>query len=174
MTSDSRSRDPGTAKEERLYSCHRLETLSQTEELTWHIGTLLNVNLVVYTSSVIHCCWRNKSGISRTPNNSGAFSGIWPLPFVDGREIPRLGIPHAGVPRVGIPHPIISARPKTHVGPHTKCQLLLSDLNKNWSVLTNFIKTSQYQISWKSVQLFSNCYMRTNRRGEANGWILQL
>jgi hypothetical protein len=35
---------------------------------------------------------------------------------------------------------------KRHVGLHVKCPLLLSDLNQNWNVQTNFSKTSQYQL----------------------------
>jgi hypothetical protein len=39
---------------------------------------------------------------------------------------------------------------------------ILSGLNPNWNVSTNFSEISPYQIWWKSVQPFSSCYMRTD------------
>jgi hypothetical protein len=43
-----------------------------------------------------------------------------------------------------------------------KVPVFWSDFNQNWNVSTNFNKTPQYQISSKSVQLFSSCYVRTD------------
>jgi hypothetical protein len=64
------------------------------------------------------------------------------------------GFPAQSLPRV-----------QTHVaGLYVKCSLLLSDFNHNWSVSTKFNKSFQYQISWKSAQPFSSCYMRTDRQ----------
>jgi hypothetical protein len=48
-----------------------------------------------------------------------------------------------------------------------KCMLLLSDFDQTWNVSTDFSKTLQYKISWKSVQPFSSCYIRTDRQDEA-------
>jgi hypothetical protein len=42
------------------------------------------------------------------------------------------------------------------------CPLFLSDLNQNWNVSTDFSKTSQYKISWISVQWFPSCYIRSD------------
>jgi hypothetical protein len=62
------------------------------------------------------------------------------------------------IPNQSLPHA------ETHVRPHIKCPLLLSNFNRNLNVLIHFIKTSKCQISWKSVQPFSSCYVCTDRQ----------
>lgn len=55
---------------------------------------------------------------------------------------------------------------KIHVGMqvdlHLKCTLLYSDFDYNWNVWTNFSKTP-YQISGKSIELFSYYFMCMDR-----------
>jgi hypothetical protein len=46
---------------------------------------------------------------------------------------------------------------------------ILSDLNRRWNMPTNVSRTPEYKISWKSVQRFSSCYMRTDRHGPPKG-----
>jgi hypothetical protein len=48
-----------------------------------------------------------------------------------------------------------------HNSPPPPPPTLGSDFNHSWNVSTNCSKTSQYQISSRSVQLFSSCYVRT-------------
>jgi hypothetical protein len=43
---------------------------------------------------------------------------------------------------------------ETHVVFYAKCPHCCRIFNRNWKVAKNFTKTTQYQISWKSVQLF--------------------
>jgi hypothetical protein len=59
-------------------------------------------------------------------------------------------------------------RAETQVGLHVKCPLLLFDSNQKSKVSTNFIKTTQYQISLKSVQLFSSRFMRRLTDGQSD------
>jgi hypothetical protein len=40
----------------------------------------------------------------------------------------------------------------------------MADFSRNCKMTTNVIKTAQCQISWKSVQRFSNCFLRTDRQ----------
>ena len=47
---------------------------------------------------------------------------------------------------------------------HVKCLLLLLDFNENWIFKTDFRKIFKYQISWKSIQWESSCFMRTDRQ----------
>jgi hypothetical protein len=49
---------------------------------------------------------------------------------------------------------------ETRGGFHVKWPLLWSDFNQNRNVLTHFNATHQYNISWKSVQLFLSCCVR--------------
>jgi hypothetical protein len=53
-----------------------------------------------------------------------------------------------------------------HVGIHVKC-LLLSDFNQNFNISTNYSKTSQYQVLWKSVQQWSHADRWSDRHGKA-------
>ena len=39
-----------------------------------------------------------------------------------------------------------------YLGFLVKCQILLPDLDQIWNFLTDFCKSPQYQIAWKSVQ----------------------
>jgi hypothetical protein len=56
------------------------------------------------------------------------------------------------------------ARAEMHVAP-----VIVVRFWRKLELSTNFSKTSFYQISWKSVQWFSGCYMRTNRRTDIHG-----
>jgi hypothetical protein len=77
-----------------------------------------------------------------------------------------IGFPVQGFPTQSLNHT------ETDVGLHVKCSLLLSNLNQNWKMSTNFIKTSWYKISWKSAQLFSGFFLwkdrQTHWHGKAN------
>lgn len=68
--------------------------------------------------------------------NSAAFARIVLLTFVNGRAIREFG-----------DSPTSHQHANAHVGLHLKCPILLSDINKNQTVLTNFDKTIKYQIS---------------------------
>jgi len=46
---------------------------------------------------------------------------------------------------------------------YEKYGLLLSNIDQNWNMLTNFRRTSKYQIPRKSVQWVLSCYMQTGR-----------
>jgi hypothetical protein len=54
------------------------------------------------------------------------------------------------------------------VGVHTNLLLLLSDLNKNWNVLTNFSKILLCQILWKSVHLLPRCFIHMDGQSNFN------
>jgi hypothetical protein len=43
----------------------------------------------------------------------------------------------------------VSPAAETHARARVKCLLLMSELNENWNVLTNFSKTVQYQMLQK-------------------------
>jgi hypothetical protein len=47
------------------------------------------------------------------------------------------------------------------------CPLLLYDFSQTWNVPIHFRKTLQYQISWKSIQQFMNCYVWMDRHVQA-------
>jgi hypothetical protein len=52
---------------------------------------------------------------------------------------------------------------------HDLCQLyrlFLSNFNGNWNVLINWSTAQWYQILWKSFQLFSGCYTRTEEQAD--------
>jgi hypothetical protein len=69
-------------------------------------------------------------------------------------------------------HPITSAC-RNYVGLHVRCPLL-SDINQNWNMSTNFSKTSKYQVSQKNPfsrsRLVSCVWTKTD--GQTNGEIL--
>jgi hypothetical protein len=104
------------------------------------------------------CEWNQWHQFSRV-NNQGM--DAWQL---SGWVCHDEGFSHAarvaGTLPHGIPHPVTSVRSNP-----CKVPLLLSDSNQNWNLSSsNFSKTPQYQISWKSVQPFSSCYMCTDGR----------
>jgi hypothetical protein len=55
-----------------------------------------------------------------------------------------------------------------HVGLYVKCPLFFLYFNKNLNVFSDFSRTPQYQISWKSVWLLLSCFMCTDRRSSFN------
>jgi len=47
---------------------------------------------------------------------------------------------------------------------HLKYPLILPDINKIWIFYTDFHKSSQYQISWKSIQWEPRGYMQEDKQ----------
>jgi hypothetical protein len=82
---------------------------------------------------------------------------VRPRATAAGREFPIWGFPTGDSPSKYF-------RAGTHVGLHAECPLLLLDFDKNSNTSSNFSRSPQYTILRKSVQLFSCCYMGTDRR----------
>jgi hypothetical protein len=61
---------------------------------------------------------------------------------------------------------------KAHADLHLNCQLF-SDFNHNWNVLTNFSKTHEFELSWKSAQQFLSYCVCSEGHGKAKGTFLQ-
>ena len=61
---------------------------------------------------------------------------------------------------------------KMYIGLHVKYPLFLSDFNKTYILSTEFREILKYQISWKSVQWESSCYIQTDGRTDRQDLIV--
>jgi hypothetical protein len=58
-----------------------------------------------------------------------------------------------------------------HIGLQVKYPLFLWDFSEVWIISTDFPKSPQYKISWKSFKWESSCSVPADRHDEANSGI---